>query len=79
MKFILIIDIIFYLVFLIDYANYFLTYGNIKMTMTNNLYVNFYIYIAIQFLFSSLYVPRFIYFLKNYLDCGNLAGLDTYI
>ena len=51
MKFILIIDIIFYLVFLIDYANYFLTYGNIKMTMTNNLYVNFYIYIAIQFLF----------------------------
>ena len=68
MKFILIIDIIFDLVFLINCANYFLTYGNIKMTMTNNLYVNFYIYIAIQF-----------FFFLNYLDCGNLVGLDTYI
>ena len=42
---------------------------------TSNLYVNFYIYIAIQFLFS-LYVLLFIYFC-NYFDCGTLEGLDT--
>ena len=48
MQFILIIDIIiFYLVFLINYAAYFLTYGNIKMAMTGNLSVNFYIYIVV--------------------------------
>ena len=60
------------LVFLIDYIDYFLTYGNIKMARyecqylngwlgIDNLYVNFYIYIAIKFLFS-LYVLLFIYF-----------------
>ena len=32
------------LVVLIDCANYFLTYDNIKMTKTGNLFVNFYIY-----------------------------------
>ena len=31
MQFILIIDVFFDFVFLIDYADYFLTYGNIKM------------------------------------------------
>ena len=36
MQFIL-IDIFFDLVFLIDYADYFLTYDNIKMVMTDNL------------------------------------------
>ena len=38
-----------------------------------HLYVNFYIYIAIQFLFS-LYVLLFIYFL-DYFDCGTPKGL----
>ena len=42
---------------------------------TSNLYANFYMYIAIQFLFS-LYALLFIYFL-NYFDCGILEGLDT--
>ena len=37
MQFNLIIDIIFYLVFLIDYANYFLIYDNVKKAMTGNL------------------------------------------
>ena len=55
------------LVFLIDCVDYFLAYGN----------VNFYIYIAIQFLFS-LYVVLFIYF-WNYFDCGALEGLDTQV
>ena len=31
MQFISIIDVFFYLVFLIDWVDYFLTYGNIKM------------------------------------------------
>jgi len=31
-------------VVLIDCVNYFLTYDNIKMTITGNLFVNFYIY-----------------------------------
>ena len=42
---------------------------------TSNLYANFYMYIAIQFLFS-LYALLFIYF-WNYFDCGILEGLDT--
>ena len=37
MQFNLIIDIIFDLLFLIDYANYFLTYDNIKIVMIGNL------------------------------------------
>ena len=37
MQFILIIDTIFDMVFLIDYADYFLTYGNIKVVMIGNL------------------------------------------
>ena len=40
-----------------------------------NSYLKFYIYIAVQYLFS-LYVPLFIYF-WNYFECGTLEGVDA--
>ena len=46
-----------------------------KWLDVGNSYVNFYIYIAIQYFFS-LYVPLFLYF-WNYFECYTLEGLDT--
>ena len=53
--------------FLIDYADYFLTYGNIKMAMTGNLYVNItlqskYLHICnLWNLFLVIYIYIYIY------------------